>query len=226
MRFFQNIINIGLGNGGVGFLLFGLLSGWILCIHSNKLISISIRHLSWSLCPVILSVAVLYLVSQQKQAEPSSFAVIGWADHNEKVDAIAKGIAAFMALTVSNDTKCVSISQRKHGSTTRSTAFKERCHSVDVEPLDSLIALDAADETVWIESNMKMEQIHDALRFEAAKNVQYIINPRPPIKSEKMGFIMISSECRQTLGNVTFMHILGRIGPQRTRIFVESDSGI
>ena len=32
MVFFQNIINISLGNGGVGFLLFGLLFFWVIVI--------------------------------------------------------------------------------------------------------------------------------------------------------------------------------------------------
>ena len=32
MRFYQNIINISLGNGGVGFLLFGLLFFWVIVI--------------------------------------------------------------------------------------------------------------------------------------------------------------------------------------------------
>ena len=32
MRFFQKILNIGLGNGGVGFLLYGLLLFWVIVI--------------------------------------------------------------------------------------------------------------------------------------------------------------------------------------------------
>ena len=113
--------------------------------------------------PLLLSA----LISFYHQTDPKHISprltVIGWSEHNEKVKTITNDIASFMSQSSSESAKCVSISQRKHGSTTRSTSYKEECYAVDVGPLDSLIALNVQSETAWIESNMNMDSIYDAL---------------------------------------------------------------
>lgn len=113
--------------------------------------------------PLLLSGLFHFYRQTHRTQIPSRSIVIGWAEHNEKVNAITNDIASFMNQNSSESSKCVSISQRKHGSTIRSTEYKNACFTVDVASLDSLVALNVEDETAWIESNMNMESIYDAL---------------------------------------------------------------
>ena len=136
----------------------------------------AIIGLIFNIIIAILSHFLSYLIP--KKTKPLK----GWSAHNQIVSEISSQFKK--KFNDKNNTKYLSIKNKKSSVCGRSANYKTDCDNIDVSSLDSIIAInnDNNTYTAWIESNCKMGEITDILL-----SYGYILKVTPELENVSIG---------------------------------------